>query len=200
MSREEEILDFWFEGVDEAGVSGPPSCLARWFGGNATLDSTIRERFGADLESALAGEFDDWAESPRSTVALVILLDQFTRNVFRGEARAFSGDSRALELSRAAVENGVDDKLLPIERYFLYLPFEHAEDPILQERSVRLYGSLAREIPKDARALFKGAVEWAIRHQIVIERFGRFPGRNAALGRTSTAEESAFLEEAPAGF
>lgn len=200
MSRREEILEFWFEGVDEAGVSAPPSCLARWFGGDEALDSTLREQFGADLESALAGELDHWAKSPRGTVALVILLDQFTRNVFRGGARAFSGDARALELSQAAVENGVDDRLRPIERYFLYLPFEHAEDPVLQERSVRLYVSLAGEIPEDARALFTGATEWAVRHQVVIERFGRFPGRNAALGRTSTPEESAFLEEVPAGF
>jgi uncharacterized protein (DUF924 family) len=188
-----EILEFWLG--PEAGRTAPEESITRqWFGGGAALDDTLRERFGEAVEQALAGELDGWSATPTGRVALVILLDQFTRNLFRGQGRAFAGDARALSLAVAAVEAGEDAELAPAERYFLYMPFMHAEDAAAQARSVELFEALVRDAPGlDGRS-------WARRHQVVVDRFGRFPSRNAALGRETTPEERAFLEEAPTGF
>jgi uncharacterized protein (DUF924 family) len=197
MDGHDAILDFWFDGFDEGTGS---RAAARWFGGDAELDETIRVRFGADVEAALAGRLDDWSHTARGRVALVILLDQFTRNAYRGTAAAFSGDARALDFAREAVESGLDHRMRPIERNFLYLPFEHSENAEDQARAVELFRGLAAEADGPAAGLFSGSVDWAVRHQVVIERFGRFPSRNTALGRMSTPEELAFLEEVPSGF
>jgi uncharacterized protein (DUF924 family) len=199
MGRVQEILEFWFEGVDAAGAAGP-ECFARWFRADKRFDALIRSRFAEDVEAALAGELESWLQTPRGRLALILLLDQFTRNLHRGEARAFDGDARSLALAREAVESGLDSALRPIERYFLYLPFEHAENPADQTRAGQLYRALVSEAPAGGEALFVEAIEWARRHQNVIARFGRFPSRNAALGRASTIEELAFLKENPTGF
>ena len=178
------VLDFWF------GAPGSPEhgqSRAVWFRKDPAFDEEIRARFGGAVESALAGSFADWSASARGALALVILLDQFTRNIFRDTPRAFAGDARALATAQDAVARGLDRELALHERWFLYMPFEHAEDAAVQGRSLELFGALARELNDD------GALEWARKHADVVFRFGRYPHRNAILGRASTPEEEAFL-------
>ena len=195
----EAVLDFWFGPLDADGLPSS-AAVARWFGGGEAFDEEIRERFGGLVEQALSGGLEAWADAPRELLALVIALDQFPRNLFRGAARAFAGDERALALARDAVDAGWARHLLPAERNLLYLPFEHAEGLAEQERCCALYRELLADCPPAARARFAGSLEYAERHRATIRRFGRFPARNAALGRTSTPEEAAFLSENPTGF
>ena len=177
-----EILDFWF---------GPPPHAARaaWFRKDAGFDATIADRFGETVDDALDGAFRHWTASPHGTLARVLLLDQFTRNLFRESPRAFAGDVDALAMAAAAVDRGDDRALDRFERWFLYMPFEHAENLDAQERSLALFGALAAESGN------RGDLEWAEKHAVIIRRFGRFPHRNAVLGRASTTEEVAFLQE-----
>ena len=185
MTAPRDVLDFWFGAADS-----PEYGKARdlWFKKSDATDATIRARFGADVEAALAGERDGWAGGPRETLALLLLLDQFTRNIFRDTPRAFAGDAQALALARALVSGGDDRRLAPVERRFVYLPFEHAESLPMQEEAVRLNRQLVAEGQGDS-------LEWAQKHYDVIARFGRFPHRNAILGRASTPEEIAFLQQ-----
>lgn len=186
----EAIVQFWF-GLEPK----------LWFTGGASLDKEIRSRFRDDVERALQGELESWADSVRGRLALVLLLDQFTRNVYRNQPEAFSGDSRALRYASAAVDSGQDRSLEGSERYFLYMPFEHAEDRRAQERAVALFKNLHAEAPADTSIAFlSNGVSWAERHCAVIARFGRFPSRNKVLGRVSTAQEQAFLRANPTGF
>ena len=178
-----EILDFWFGPPGSAGYGQP---RREWFRKIAAFDAEIRSRFGAAVERALAGDFADWI-APRAVLARVLLLDQFTRNGFRGEARAFAGDALALATAKAAIARGDDIALIPVERSFLYLPFAHAEDLTAQEKSVALHRRLRDETG------YGDPLIWAEKHAAVIRLFGRYPHRNAALGRESTPEEVAFL-------
>lgn len=187
---QDEILDFWF-GSRDSGAFGESRDL--WFRKDDAVDRLIRERFGRAVETALAGGFSDWV-APRHTLARVLLLDQFTRNIFRETPRAFAGDTLALDVSRTSVDSGGDRTLAPVERWFLYMPFVHAEDRLAQERSLELFTKL-----RDETGLGDPLV-WAERHAAVIRRFGRFPHRNAFLGRASTAEEIAFLATPGSGF
>jgi uncharacterized protein (DUF924 family) len=184
-----EVLDFWF---------GPPETRGRaraeWFRKDAHFDSEIRRRFLALHASAALGEREAWRGEPRALLALVIVLDQFSRNLYRGDARAFAQDAHALACSREAMARGDDAGLLPVERQFLYLPFEHSEELADQDRAVELMRSL------DRFEETRGLEEWAERHRVIIRRFGRFPHRNAALGRASTREETEFLKEPGSGF
>jgi len=182
-----DVLDFWF---------GPrPHALRdEWFRKDAAFDATIRARFGDAIASARAGAFGDWCHDPQGALARVILLDQFTRNVYRDSPLAFSGDVRALATAEDAIAKGYDLALDPAERRFLYMPFVHSEDPAMQARAVELFGAFARETGVDE------PLDWAKRHADVIARFGRFPHRNAILGRMSTPEEIAYLETPGAGF
>ncbi|MFZ5539906.1 MAG: DUF924 family protein [Pseudomonadota bacterium] len=185
MIAPQQVLDFWF------GAPGPPEYgKARdfWFRKSEATDAAIRTRFGADVEAALAGQRDHWADSPRGTLALILLLDQFTRNIFREMPRAFAGDRKALALVRTLVERGEDRALAPIERWFAYLPFEHAESLDAQRESLRLFAALAQDGLAEPLA-------WAQKHYDIIARFGRFPHRNAILGRASTPEEIEFLRQ-----
>ena len=177
-----EILDFWFG-------PAPHAARAEWFRKDPAFDATIRARFGAAIEAALAGAYGDWRAEPRGALARVLLLDQFTRNVFRDTPRAFAGDARALATAIGVVDAGLDRALDRYERWFLYLPFEHAEDAAMQERSLALFGALARDTGDRA------PLEWAEKHAAIVRRFGRYPHRNAILGRASTPEEIAFLQE-----
>lgn len=182
-----EILEFWF----------PPGTAAKrpeWFGKDPGFDRTIRERFGAAIEAALAGAFEEWCGTARGALARILLLDQFTRNAFRGTPKAFAGDAAALATAGNAVERGFDRELGPCERWFMYLPFEHAESLAVQDRSIALFRALADESD------LADPLEWAIRHRAIIERFGRFPHRNPILGRESTADELAFLREPGSSF
>jgi uncharacterized protein (DUF924 family) len=178
-----EILDFWF-GQPGSAQYGQPR--REWFRKIPEFDAEIRSRFGAAVERALAGEFTDWI-APRAVLARVLLLDQFTRNGFRGDPRAFAGDALALATAEEAIARGDDLALIPVERSFLYLPFAHAEDPAAQERSVALCTRLRDETG------YGDPLPWAEKHAAVIRLFGRYPHRNAVLGRESTPEELAFL-------
>ena len=166
----------------------------RWFRKDPAVDAKIRTRYGAAIEAALAGACEAWSATPRGALARILLLDQFTRNVFRGTPRAFAGDPLALDLAGRAVDAGFDRELDPHERWFLYLPFEHAEDAAAQDRSLELFGALARDTGH------REPLEWAEKHAAVIRRFGRYPHRNAILGRASTPEELAYLDEPGSGF
>jgi uncharacterized protein (DUF924 family) len=176
-----EILDFWF------GSPGFGQPRELWFRKSEATDALMRDRFGACVEAALQGELDSWADGDgRDALALILLLDQFTRNVFRDSARAFAGDEAALALAGRLVADGRDRRLAPLERWFAYLPFEHSERIDDQRESLRLFGALAQE------GLAEPLV-WAQKHYDVIARFGRYPHRNELLGRASTAEEKEFL-------
>ena len=177
-----EILDFWF---------GPPPHAARaeWFRKDPAFDAAIAARFGADVEAALLGAFRDWHSDARPALARVLLLDQFTRNVFRDTPRAFAGDDEALAVASAVVDAGLDRALDAFERWFLYLPFEHAESATMQQRSLELFKRLADDTGD------RSPLEWAEKHAAIVRRFGRYPHRNAILGRVSTPEEIAFLQE-----
>jgi uncharacterized protein (DUF924 family) len=193
------VLSFWFGPLGPEGIPAEQTAR-RWFAGGPTVDEECRETFGVHVAAAVRGERDAWAGTPSGRLALVLLLDQLTRNIHRGTAGSFAGDERALAQAAEAVRLGEDQTLRPIERYFLYMPFEHAEDAAMQRRAVELFERLLEEAPAGALGIFEAGVEYARRHEAVIARFGRFPGRNAALGRPSTAQEEAFLLEHPTGF
>jgi uncharacterized protein (DUF924 family) len=187
------ILDFWFLPPDHPGYG---AYRAEWFRKDAAFDAAIRVRFGSAVEAALASEAPV-AATDQDLLARILLLDQFTRNIFRGTPRAFAGDAQALRLAETLVAAGRDKNLTPWQRCFAYLPFEHSESQLDQERSVALFAGLRREMQHEA---FDGACDYAIRHRDVIERFGRFPHRNAILGRESRPEEIEFLKQPGSSF
>jgi uncharacterized protein (DUF924 family) len=186
-----EIHDFWFGELDENGLCTSER-NALWFGAAEQTDTTCRLRFDASLQLALAGKLDAWAQTDQGLVALVVLLDQFSRNIYRGTAQAFAGDARALALAQDAIANGRHVRLPATHRMFLYLPLQHCEDLVVQEESVALNEELARV---SGHPLFVGYSRYAVAHREVIARFGRFPHRNAALGRPSSTAELAWLEQ-----
>ena len=186
------VLDFWF-GAPGSATDGKPR--AEWFRKSDAFDREIERRFAPLIERALAGGLRDWDAQPQSALARILLLDQFTRNVYRDTPRAFAGDSLALAAARALVASGADRALPAQQRAFAYLPFEHAEDLALQDESLRLFTRLDAEAEG-----FEGSLDYARRHHAIIERFGRFPHRNEILGRRSTPEELAFLEEPGSSF
>jgi len=186
-----EVLDFWF---GEAGSPEYGKPRQVWFNKSDAFDDTIRTRF-LDLHLRAAdGQLKQWEAQPHSLLALIVVLDQFPRNLFRGTSRAFATDTQALAAAQLALERGFDLMLLPVQCWFVYLPFEHAEDLALQHRSLQLFESL-RSDPDSA-----GSVDYARRHFEIIARFGRFPHRNAVLGRASTLEELEFLQQPGSGF
>lgn len=187
----DDILAFWFGQLDGAGMP-VDNRNALWFGADNAVDALLRERFGGWLERAMAGELDHWADSDRGLVALVVLLDQFSRNIHRGSARAFAADPKALALATQAIAGGRHAALPAIHRVFLYLPLEHCEALDTQERCVALFRELAA---CSGHPLAAGFERYAIAHRDVIARFGRFPHRNAVLGRQSTAEELDYLDK-----
>jgi len=187
----EKVLAFWF-GAPDAPDYGRPREV--WFKKDTDFDDRIRDQFGALHERAAAGELDEWAEDAFGCLALIILLDQFSRNLYRDDARAFANDVSARALARRAIERGFDRAVLPEMRTFFYLPFEHSEDLEDQKLSVSLVES------NDGVADPENMRDYARRHFEIIGRFGRFPHRNAALRRVSTPEELAFLEEPGSSF
>ena len=189
------LLDWWF-GADPGTATEVAAARQRlWFGKRDSQDHEAKVRFGALVEQALTGELPGWADEPQGWLAQLILLDQLPRMIFRDTPRAFAGDSLAQPLLQDGLERSWDRGLAPIQRVFAYLVFEHAEDLPLQNRAVELFANLVNEAAADEQALFADFLDFAERHQRVIARFGRFPHRNAILGRASTDVELAFLRE-----
>jgi uncharacterized protein (DUF924 family) len=189
----EDILSFWFG--DTSGPTGvDPDRTRLWWKGHPDDDRAIRDRFGEWVERARAGALDEWQDDPRGALALVILLDQFTRCLGRGTAEAFAGDARALAVCRQTRERGLDRRLTPIERSFLYMPMMHAEDPAVADQSVQAFESLSREIAALGKEGHPDFRRHAAQHADIVRRFGRYPHRNELLGRPSTAEEREFLD------
>ena len=189
--RVEDILNFWF-GEPEGGDCGKPRNI--WFVKNPHFDEEVRSRFYTDYEEAAAGHLSHWQTAPESCLALIILLDQFPRNMFRGEERSFATDEGALSAAQNAVERGFDKQMVPVKRWFIYLPYEHSENLGHQRQCVALFEQLAGD-PDSA-----STIDYAIRHFQVIERFGRFPHRNEILGRENTEEEAEFLKQPGSSF
>ena len=185
----DDVLMFWF------GSRGGDEPRTEWFKKDATFDAEISARFGALIDSALAGGLTHWMADAHGALARILLLDQFTRNTGRDTPRAFAGDALALVAARAMVAAGHDMALTPVQRSFVYLPFEHSENLAAQREGLMHFAVLAWQHP--ARA---AAFEWALKHYDIVVRFGRYPHRNAALGRASTAAELEFLAQPGSSF
>lgn len=190
----EEILQYWFGDLEEGLAS--PDRNRLWWAGGADSDRVVASLFGRQVREALDGKLDHWAVHPRGRLALIILLDQFTRMIFRGEAEAFSGDTKALALCEAGLRLQHDQVLELIERTFFYMPLEHAESLEAQDRSVASFAALLADASTEQRQQLQGSLDFAHQHRDLIVRFGRFPHRNRALRRSSTPEELALLNSA----
>jgi uncharacterized protein (DUF924 family) len=184
------VLEFWF---------GEPA-RGLWFATRPAFDEEIRVRFGALVEAAAAGALDDWTADAGGALALTVVLDQFSRNIYRGSPRAFGNDARAIAVAASAIAAGFDRAASLERRMFFYLPYEHSESLFDQDRSVELFTRWASEHDDERRAYAGDQLTYVVRHHEIIRRFGRFPHRNAVLGRASTAEEIAFLAEPGSSF
>jgi uncharacterized protein (DUF924 family) len=187
----EAIHEFWFGPLDEGGMCAPDRHKL-WFESSPGTDQLCRERFGELVQRAVAGELQRWEASDRGLVALILLLDQFTRNIHRGTPAAFAGDARALDLAQRTIVAGHHQRLPAIHQVFLYMPLEHTENIDIQEECVTLFEELAAVTGNEQIGNF---CRYAIAHRDVIERFGRFPHRNAILGRESSPEELGYLQK-----
>jgi uncharacterized protein (DUF924 family) len=186
--RAQQVRDFWF-GAPGSETDGQPR--REWFVKNPAFDAEVTQRFGVAIDRAVAGGLREWdAEGPQGVLARILVLDQFTRNAHRNTPCAFEGDALALQAARRLADSRAHKELPPQQRAFAYMPFEHAEDALMQERAVALFTELAAEHPG-----FEDMRDYAHRHRGVIARFGRFPHRNAILGRASTLEELEFLRQ-----
>ncbi|WP_434386337.1 DUF924 family protein [Melittangium boletus] len=192
MIRPDDVLSFWFGPVSDPEAHQP---RAHWFQRDEAFDAACAQRLTEAHEQAAKGQLDTWKDEPRSALALVLLLDQVPRNLYRDTARAYATDAQARAVARHALARGLDVPLPPVWRWFLYLPFEHSEDLNDQRLSVSLF-----ELPGRSDEVHTQTAEYARRHRDIIERFGRFPHRNGALGRESTPEEVAFLQEPDSSF
>jgi len=188
----ESILVYWF-GELEGPHDMDPSKNKLWWAGGEEIDAEIRERFGELVARALVGKLEHWVESPRGTLALVILLDQFTRNLGRGSADAFAGDAQALRVTEEALERGYDRELRPVERGFLCMPLMHAESRDAARRSLEVFERFSKEAAALGLDKHPNFHPSAVTHAEIVQRFGRYPHRNAIHGRSSTAEEEEFL-------
>ena len=193
------VRDFWFGKLPLS-----PEQLNRrmqlWFGGESVspeqrqhMDDAIRDRYEPLMQDAAAGRLDSWADGPRRRLSLILLLDQFPRNIYRGTARAFAYDEQALGLAISGMQSGADAALNAVERMFFYMPLQHSEVREVQDESVAAYRRLVMEAPNALKDIFAGTLDYAERHRKLIERFGRFPHRNKVLGRASTKEEDTYL-------
>lgn len=196
-----ELLTYWL-GAPEPTDADALTRQSLWFTKSSATDAEIGARFGPLVEQALSGALDGWAQAPRGRLALIVLLDQFTRNLFRGTPRSFAGDTQALQLALDGILEGHDmhPSVPGVARIFCYLPLEHAEDGPLQAQSVALFNKLHELATPETRSFFAGTLDYAHKHQEVITRFGRFPHRNPILGRESTPAEREYLAQPGAGF
>lgn len=184
------ILDFWFARGDGATLQP----RREWWEKNPAFDREIERRFGAAVEQALTGAFEDWTATAEGALALIILLDQFTRNIYRGQAKCYAGDERARGITHAAIGRGFDIAVPPVMRQFFYMPLQHSEMVEEQNLSVLLFTALEKELPGH------DLLHWAERHRDVVIEFGRFPHRNVILGRESTPPEIEFLRQPGSSF
>lgn len=186
----QDVLAFWFD----------PAHAMHWFAKDENFDAQIRRRFGGAVEAAAQGRLDDWTNSPDNWLALLIVLDQFPRNLYRGDARAWASDVKAQRIALSGLDDAFDQALPPLQRVFAYLPLEHAENMGLQQRCVALFEALHSQAAADDRERFAMFLDYARRHREVIARFGRFPHRNVVLGRVTTPDEADYLAQPGAGF
>lgn len=198
METIESLHAFWFGGNADDAAADRQSTL--WWGKSPVTDAEVAARFAPLVEAARAGTLNGWAGTPQGALALILLTDQLPRNIYRGSAAAFASDPIARAWTVAGLEQGLDRQLNPIERVFFYLPLEHAESMADQDRAVSLYTRLFQEAPPAQAERYQNFLTFAQRHRRVIERFGRFPHRNAIIGRESTPEELSFLQEAGSSF
>ncbi|CAD2258690.1 Uncharacterized protein conserved in bacteria [Streptococcus pneumoniae] len=195
----QDLLHWWFgQGTSATEIAAEKQRL--WFGYRPQQDAEARERFGALVEQALNGDLQDWAELPEGWLALVLLLDQLPRMIHRDTPRAFAGDERAQQLVRDGLAHGGDMLLSPIQRVFIYLVLEHAENLAVQDLAVAHFTALRDIAAEHEQALFRDFLDYAERHRDVISRFGRFPHRNAILGRDSSDAEQSFLQQPGSSF
>ena len=188
-----DIHQFWFQG----SLKNPREVENRqadWFGGGKSFDDAIRRAYSDLPDRALNNEFDHWQSDSLLATSLILILDQFPRNMYRGTARSFAYDEKARLAAQVTIDLGIDSKVHPLEATFIYLPFEHSEDPSDQVFSVRLFQRLAENAPTELREHLDSAAEYARKHRDIIARFGRFPHRNQALGRSTTAAEKTYLD------
>jgi len=193
---QEDILNYWFGELKES--EAPSSDYYKiWFAKRIEIDQYIKTTFEEDLELAVGGKLKSWENTPRGTLALIILLDQFSRNIYRGTAKAFSQDSLALDVCLRGIEKGFDKRLHPVERLFLYMPLEHSEDLEIQKKSVEYFSVLEKTFTSTPSlvSIISEFKNYAEKHYVIIERFGRFPHRNEVLGRESTPQEIEFLKQ-----
>lgn len=200
------VLDFWF-GQDDPESEQPRSAAdiahqqnKLWWGKDATIDQQIQQKFEPTLKALLTGHFSTWFETAQGRLAAIIVLDQFSRNMYRTNAQAFSQDSLALYWTLQGLRQGDDKKLTPLQRVFFYLPLEHCEQLNMQNLAVEKFEQLAADSAESFRSLAKGFVDYAHQHQQLIARFGRFPHRNTLLNRPSSSEELEYLAQPGAGF
>jgi uncharacterized protein (DUF924 family) len=210
MDEARSVREFWFGKLPLTG-DGPSQAQALerrmqfWFGDSSPelrrqRDEIIRARFAVLVEGAASGELASWADSPRRRLSLIILLDQFPRNIYRGTAQAFAHDEQALGLTLSGMQSAADGALDVIERIFFYMPLHHSEALEVQDESVAAYRRLLAEAPQELRSVFEGMLQYAQMHRTIITRFGRFPHRNGVLGRSNTSEEEAYLRGGAANF
>lgn len=199
MVLQDDVLAFWFGPLDERGCASAEKS-AQWWRKDDAFDDRIRERFLALHTAAAKGDHADWQQTARGALALILVLDQFPRNMFRGSARAFASDARALAVALAAIDGGQDRELAFAERGFMYMPLMHCEQLAMQDRCVALFAGIEREVAEPLREQARNTVDYAERHRAIVRRFGRFPHRNTLLGRTSTPEEIEFLTQPGSAF
>jgi uncharacterized protein (DUF924 family) len=198
-ARIEEILTFWFK---EQALTAPQidRRMDIWFGSDPVFDHEVTDQFGNDVGLASTGQLGHWAETPRGRLALIILIDQFRRNIHRGTKKAFSKDLLALKLCVEGAMQKKEQDLAPIEKVFFYMPLQHAESRKVQAKSVAIYRRLAQSVSPTYRETFETILQFAELHKDIIDQFGRFPHRNQLLGRENTAEEDEYLSGDAPGF
>jgi uncharacterized protein (DUF924 family) len=200
MDEARRVREFWF-GKLPLGREALAARMQLWFAGEdcpqlaQQCDAALRSEFAPRVEAALRGELASWADGPRRRLSLILLLDQFPRNIYRGRARAFAGDEQAVSLALSGMQSGADAALDPVERIFFYMPLQHCESTDVQDESVAAYRRLLREAPQPLYEFFQETLKSAEQHAAIIRRFARFPHRNRVLRRISTAQEVAYLHE-----
>ena len=195
------VLAFWL-GTARSSNAQAIAVKQQWITKSDAFDARIKAQFEPTVQAAMAGQLDSWADEAWSCLALLVVLDQFTRNIYRGTPQSFAGDAKALATAQRAIAQGLDQQLPAVTRIFFYLPLEHAEDLALQAQSVNAFAQLVQHNPSpaDVHDVLVGTLDYAHRHRAVIQQFGRFPHRNTILGRSSTPQELAYLAQPGAGF